>query len=428
MAFIELPAERVPVVAETEVLVVGGGAAGLAAAVASARAGADTLVVERYGYLGGMASGGLIILLLTLDDGNGRQVVGGVCQEMVDRLWARGAAYFPPRDHWGLDDEGLIEHYRRWGLVWGRGPHRVRYSVAFDPEEFKFVAVDMLEDAGARLRLHTWAVRPVVEGEFIRAVVFLSKAGLEAITCRVVVDATGDGDIFAAGGEAYEKELVTPWLWFRMGNVQALDRAIELGKGRFFRSLGGWFFRTLGEGRALMPWGASDHTDRRIDATSPDDLTYAEVQCRRLVRDEVDRLRREVPGFENAYINDIAPQLGITESRRLAGMYVLRAADVNGSFDDVVALTGNWTRYGDLYRIPYRSLLPRRLRNLLVAGRCIAVEHKVHHATKEIPACMATGQAAGVAAALAARAGIAVHQVDVRVLQERLREQGAILD
>ncbi len=164
-AWVELPAQRVPVIAEADVLVVGGGSAGIAAAVAAARQGARTILAERYGYLGGLASGGLIILLLTLDDGAGRQVVAGLCQELVERLEARGACYYPPREEWGSPDPALIEKYRRWGLVWGSGPHRVRYSVAYDPEDFKFVANQWLQEAGVRLMMHLWASDLVIEGD-----------------------------------------------------------------------------------------------------------------------------------------------------------------------------------------------------------------------------------------------------------------------
>src|SRR5512134_2759545 len=127
--YISEPSRSTSVKAETEVLVIGGGSAGVAAAVAAARNGADVILVERLGYLGGLATGGLIILLLTLDDGRGRQVIGGLCQEMTDRLAARGAAYFPAPGEWGRSDEALVERDRRFGLGWGRAPHRVRYSV-----------------------------------------------------------------------------------------------------------------------------------------------------------------------------------------------------------------------------------------------------------------------------------------------------------
>src|SRR6185369_4445610 len=199
-----------------QVLVVGGGAAGTAAAIAAARQGAETMLVERYGSLGGLATGGLIILLLTLDDGNGNQVIGGLCQEMVDRLVRRRAAFHPAAADWGKYDEALVERDRRWGLVWGAGPHRVRYSVAYDPEEFRFAVNEMVEDSGVRLLLHVWACEPLIEHGRVRGVTLQSKAGRAAILADVVIDATGDGDLFAAAGAAYDLERVLPWLWFRM--------------------------------------------------------------------------------------------------------------------------------------------------------------------------------------------------------------------
>ena len=143
--------------------------------------------------------------------------------------------------------------------------------------------------------------------------------------------------------------------------------------------------------------------------------------------EEVDRLRSQTPGFEQAYLTDIALTLGITESRRLVGRYVLTREDLDQPFDDVVAVTGHWTKYGCVYQIPYRSLLPQRIDNLLAAGRCISVDHRAHHATKEIPACFATGEAAGVAAALALRANLTPREVDISTLQRALLKAGAWL-
>ena len=414
-----LPAQRLPVVARCDVLVVGGGSAGLAAALAARRQGADVVLVERYGYLGGLASGGLIILLLTMDDGAGRQVVAGLCQELVERLDARGACFHPPRREWGDANPELVERYRRWGLVWGAAPHKVRYSVAYDPEEFKFVANQWVAEADVRLMYHRWASDLVLEGDRITHVVFTSKAGRQAIACDAVIDATGDGDLFVLAGEPFELEQVHPWLWFRLSGVEDTDAARAAGEGPFFR--------TVRPGQALMPWGAADRIDRRIDATNPDDLTYAEVECRRMVMEEVERLRSQAPGFERAYLTDVALTLGITESRRLVGRHVLRREELDQPFEDVVAVTGHWTKYDCTYQIPYRSLLPQGVSNLLAAGRCISVDHRVHHATKEIPACFATGEAAGVAAALALRRGVAPPELDVSELQQALRKAGAWL-
>ncbi len=420
-------ARELPVVAECDVLVAGGGSAGIAAAAAAARAGAETILVERYGSLGGMATGGLIILLLSLDDGRGRQVVGGLCQELVERLAARGAALYPRPEEWGSPDPELVEHYRRFGLVWGREPHAVRYSVAYDPEELRFVANELLAEAGVRLRLHTWIAQPIVVDGAVRGVITESKAGREAFLAKVVVDATGDGDLFAAAGEPFGLEPVHPWLWFRMGNVRGADDAILGSEGRFFRALGGRFFKTLGPGRTLMPWGIADAVDRKIDPTSPDELSWAEVECRKRVMSVVDELKRGVDGFEDAYLEDLAWQLGIHESRRLEGRYILGRRDEGNSFDDTIAYTGDWVRYGATYEIPYRCLLPQEIEQLLVAGRCISADRRVHQATKEIPPCIATGEAAGVAAALSAATGVPTSAVDVTELQTALRRAGAIL-
>jgi glycine/D-amino acid oxidase-like deaminating enzyme len=416
---VRIPGADIPVIATPDVLVVGGGSAGLSAAVAASRNGADTLLLERFSYAGGLATGGLIILLLTLDDGAGRQAIGGLCQEIVDRMAARNAVYHPPESEWNDPDSALVEHCRRWGLVWGSGPHRVRYSVAFEPHEFIFAADAMLAEAGVWTLYQTWACDAVMEGDRISAVVVQNKAGRGAIVPRVVVDASGDGDVFASAGEPFESEKVHPWLWFLMSGVANLDEALDSTRGLFFRA--------IGDGRALVPWGGEARVSRKIDATDPQEVSEALVECRRMVMDEADRLKATVPGFGSAHISMMADQLGITESRRLIGDYVMTREDLDRPFDDTIARTGHWTKYACSYNIPYRSLLPRGTANLLAAGRCISVDHRVHHATKEIPACMATGQAAGTAAAMAAAMGIAPQNVDVSALRARLRGEGAIL-
>lgn len=414
------PARRTPVIAETDVLVVGGGSAGIAAAVAAARGSARTMLIERYGSLGGLATNGLIVLLLTLDDGRGKQVVAGLCQEFVERLSARNACCFPPQDEWGSPDAALVERYRRYGLVWGSGPHAVRYSVAYDPEEFKVEADQLLMEAGVDLRFHRWAVGVVRDGVRLTHVIFESKAGREAVACKTVIDCTGDADIAALAGEPFESERVHPWLWFRTANVDI--PAAEASTGRFS------YYRTPNANGRLHPWAAAERIAHDIDATNPDDLTFAEVECRRLVRAELDRLREKEPGFDGAYLAGFAATLGITESRRLAGRYVLAREDMDGSpFADTIAVTGHWTKYGSIYHIPYRSLLPPGLENLLAAGRCISVDHRTHHATKEIPACFATGEAAGTAAAVALQRGTQAAQVDIGAVQAALIRAGAYL-
>jgi len=418
---IQEPSRETPVLARTEVLVVGGGTAGVAAAVAAARAGAEVTLVERYGSLGGLATGGLIALLLTLDDGRGRPVIGGLCQEVTERMTAAGGAFHPPASEWGSDDPELLRKYFEWGLLWGgaNAQHRVRYAVAYDPELLRAILNEVVLEAGVDLRLHMWGADALVEGDRVIGVTFQSKAGRGAILADVVIDASGDGDLLASAGCATEQVTVHPWLWFRMGGVSDVDAALAAGRG---------CFRTPNPGVVLFPWGSMASLDRKIDPTDPRDLTIAEIECRRLVMQEVRALRRETPGMENAHVCNIATQLGITESRRLLGRFVLTRGHMDTDFDDAICITGHWTKYGAVYAIPYRCLQTREFPNLLAAGRIISVDHRVHHATKEIPACMAVGEAAGQAAALALSHGGDASAVDAAELRRRLVTSGALLD
>jgi len=415
------PPRETPVLKRTEVLVVGGGSAGVSAAVAAARAGAEVTLVERYGSLGGLATGGLIALLLSLDDGLGRQVIGGLCQEVVERTARKGGAFHPPRGEWGEDDPELVARYFRWGLVWGgaRAHHRVRYSVAYDPEVLRWVLAELVQEAGVDLLFHMWGAQAVVEGDRTRGAIFESKAGRQAILADVVIDATGDLDIAVSAGCGFELERIHPWLWFRMGGVADVEAALERGEA---------FFRTPNPGVVLAPWGSATRLGRSIDATDPRDLTFAELECRRIVMEEVARLRESVPEMATAHLCNIATQLGITESRRLVGRHVLRREEMDRDFDDAICVTGHWTKYGAVYAIPYRCLQAREQVNLLAAGRLISVDHQVHHATKEIPACMAVGEAAGLAAAMALEHGGEVARVDPAALRARLVAGGALLD
>ena len=400
------PARDLPVTDHPDVLVVGAGSAGIAAAVAAARRGADVLLVERYGFIGGLATFGLINLLLTLDDGCGNQVVAGLCQEVVDRLTARGDARAPAPHDWGSTDAADVDAWRPWGLIWGAPPDVVRYSVAFDPEAFCDVSIDLLRAAGVRLRLHSWCAHAYAPDGRIEAVVLESKRGREVVLPRIVVDASGDGDVMVAAGAAFASIAIPPHLWFRMGGLD--DAAVdEIG------------FRTTARGRALVPWGP---LDRRVDPTDPDDLTAAELECRDAVRAAVARVRERHP---DAWLDDVAKMIGITESRRLVGEYVLEKSDGDRRFADAIARTGHWTRRAVVFDVPYRSLTTASVRNLLVSGRCISASRYVHQATKEIPAAMATGEAAGAAAALAVDGD--VHLLDVAVLRRDLAAGGAIV-
>jgi len=402
------PARDVPVIGRPDVLVVGGGAAGISAALAAARRGATTWLIEQSSALGGLATVGLINLLLTLDDGNGTQVVAGLCQEFVDRLDAMGEALYPSKDQWNREDAAAVDEWRRWGLIWG-APESVRYSVAFDPDAFIDVSIDALTAAGVRVRLHTWFAGVAMEDGAIAAVLVESKNGREAIVPAVVVDATGDGDVVERAGAPSERKSIPPHLWFRVGGVAEDAPA-------------GFWFRTTGRGRALVPWGPSPN---RVDGCDADDLTRALLECRAGAREAFLALRDQ-PGFEHAWLDDYAHLLGITESRRLIGDHVLTKEEADVRFPDAIARTGHWTRREVVFDIPYRCLTAPGHRNLLAVGRCISTTRYVHQATKEIPAAMATGEAAGAAAVAAARADVDVHAVDVYALRADLVAQGAI--
>ncbi len=403
------PAREVPVIGRPDVLVVGAGSAGVAAAIAAARGGADTWLIEQSSSLGGLATVGLINLLLTLDDGAGHQVVAGLCQEFVDRMQSAGRCRFPTEGEWNREEADLVAKWRGWGLVWG-APESVRYSVAFDPDAFIDVAIAALGESGARLRMHTSFAGVALVDSAIAAVLVESKKGREAILPRVVIDATGDGDVFVATGAEYEQVTIPPHLWFRVGGVEGGPRQLV--------------FDTVDAGRVLVPWGP--HADR-VDPCDPDDLTRAELACRAGAAAAFAGLRASDPAFAHAWLDDYARMLGITESRRLVGDHVLAKEEGDLHFPDAIARTGHWTKRGVVYEIPYRCLTTAAADNLLVAGRCISATRYVHQATKEIPAAMATGEAAGTAAAIAAATGTGARSVNVDAVRSALRAAGADL-
>ena len=405
------PERDLSIIGRPDVLVVGGGCAGVAAALAAARRGADTWLVERSGIVGGLATVGLINLLLTLDDGAGTQVVAGICQEFVDRMTAAGRAVAPDRAQWNSEDPGLVRFWKEAGLVWG-APESVRYSVAYDPESFVDVSYELLRAAGVRLCLHSLFATAYTDGGRVVAAVLESKRGREVVVPFVVVDATGDADVAAACGAPLELEPIPPHLWFRVGGVEP------------DADLGPFSFRTLDRGRILVPWGPHPN---RVDPTDPDSMTAAELECRLAARQAFEGMRAGIRGWSDAWIDDYARMLGITESRRLVGRYVMTKADADQAMADAVARTGHWTRRAVWFDIPFRSLTTDAVSNLVVAGRCISTTRYVHQATKEIPAAMATGEAAGAAAALAAGSGSSVLEVQIESLRRDLSAAGAIV-
>jgi succinate dehydrogenase/fumarate reductase flavoprotein subunit len=428
---------QVPILDRTEVLVVGGGPAGLAAAIAAARQGVQVDLIERYGYVGGMATGGLVLMLDRMGNDEGQQVVRGFAEEVIDRLEEMGAVIYPPREVWGSRDAGAVGVWRHIGAV-GPKSRRVRYSPTIDPEYLKILGARMLEEAGVKCLFHAWACSAVVSDGAVQGVIFESKSGRLAVLAQVVVDCTGDGDIFASAGAEFERQDLPLALVFRLGGVdlerangfvnqhpeefEALVKGLTQagGTGGGVGGLNAIYYRTVREG---IVW--CNNSVPTEDALDIEELTRVEKERRETALVTLEFFRKNLPGFEEAFLLDTAPQLGTRGSRRLVGEHTLTRDEWmrEERFPDVVAMSSPRTEGEPLIHIPYGCLVPQKLEGLLAAGRCISVDTPVHGCVRLIPPSLATGQAAGTAAALAVQGGVEPKGIDRGELQASLREQ-----
>ncbi len=458
------PARQTNVVDEADVVVVGGGPAGAAAALAAARSGAKTVLVERYGHLGGMATGGLVILIPHLSDGTREQQVAGICQEMIGRLDAVGGVVHPRYEDLGSTDPKLVNKWKEYLFFVVGG--KVRLSVMVDPEILKCVLNDMMEEAGVKLFLHSWGTQALVEEKRVRGVFFESKSGRRAILSKVVIDATGDGDIFATAGAPYDGQMDPKArisrlaLIFQMANVdtERFSRFMSEEQPTYaelmykLESLGG-FSMVLRGFRDDVVWvnnyfpkwvpnymdsfvtETSDEVAERrfLSALSFEDLTWVEVNGRKGMLITHNFLKKNVPGFEKSFIMNVAPQIGTRGSRRLLGEYFVTERDIRAGtvFDDTIAvcppIDANVSPDHPHMCIPYRSMLPREIENLLVAGRCFSSDLVANDVLNIIPFCLQMGEAAGAAAAMAAKANVTPGEIDVKTLQRRLIDQNVVL-
>jgi hypothetical protein len=436
--------QEVQVCATADVIVVGGGPAGAAAALASARTGADTVLVERYGHLGGLATGGLVLLIMPMSDAAGKQQIAGLCQEMVDRLDKLGASIHPRYEDLGSDDKELVNYWLARGCRFFAGEGRVILNVLFDPEMLKCVLNDMVEEAGVKLFLHSWGSRAIVEDNSVRGVIFESKSGRQALLGKVIVDATGDGDIFASAGAAFDATTVPELrssklaLVFRIGNVDSAEfagfrasRQREYdGLMREVESLGG-FSMWLPTWTNGVLW--FNNYLPGLNGLSVEDLTWVEINARKKMLLTHDFFKKRVPGFEKSFIVDTASQVGVRVTRRLIGEHVVTEQEMQSGtlHEDTIAIVParQWAQsiVEPLVYIPYRSLLPRDVENLLVAGRCFSSDHVANDVLSPIQCCVAMGQAAGTSAALATMQGISPRMVNRLALQQRLRAQNVPL-
>lgn len=414
----------------SEVLVVGGGPAGVAAAVTAARSGASVTLLERYAFLGGLASGGMV---LVLDDMiNGQEItVTGIVSEYVERLQKLGLAVVPPPG----DRQRSRELWNKWGRFGTYdfhahgSPKPICYAAAFDPDGWKRVSNDLVREAGVTVRMHSWFSRPIVEDGVMRGVIAETKSGPQAHLADVVIDTTGDIDVASRAGAEYIEGSYITTLVFRLGGVdtaraeefeQADPKAAREANRRIKRTLGGawelWWMKTPLPG---VVWCNAPHM-RGFSGIDPDSLTQADFAARDRIVEAVDIVKEILPGFEDCYILDSAPQIGVRQTRLLRGEYVMTKDDVvqRRHFSDTVAR-------GRDYYYPYRSLLPLGVEQLIVAGRHYSATPEAQKASREIPPCMAMGQAAAVASTLAIAQQIPVREVAAADIQRGMRRHGA---
>jgi len=460
MRTITEPSREIPVVADADVVVCGGGPGGFPAAIAAARHGAKTILIERYGFMGGLATAGLVAPILghTAHESN-TPIVEGILREVTERMHALGCA-----PAW---EEALEE----WGI-------------RFDAEALKVVIDEMCQEAGVELLLHTLVTDVVKDGDSIAAVIVENKSGRRAVVGKVFIDATGDADVaYRAGaptthGRAFDSRNQAMGSFFHLAGFGPLDQRRVRELHRLIRhEMEKGKFHFYNEGFMNCNAYHTDHTSANMtraggNPTVVTDLVRAEISIRRNVWELVRYLRAEVPGFENCYVQQTSFQVGPRESRQIVGLYTLTGDDIrNGAkFEDAIARGSWWIDIhcplgkaypvhlcvaecpkgadcpywaaehesmrsqrelfppkGDWYDIPYRCLLSVSIPNLLSSGRCISATHEGMAGARVMGTCVAIGQAAGTAAALAVAEGVSPADINISQLRELLRGDGQLV-
>lgn len=417
----------------TDILVVGGGPAGAIAAIAAARQGHSVVLVERYGFLGGVSTTVLDTFcgFYVRDGDQSRKIVGGTPDLLLAELKRRNAVLVRQSGYWKAGD-----------------------VITYDPSVLKVVWENQAIQAGVKILFHSFAADAILDCGRIQGAIVVGKGGWLKIEARVVIDASGDADVAAAAGAPFEKgpDLQVMSTTFWAGNVD-IDAARQISKDELAILLAD----AIARGSFQLPAGGGSYSlttlpsvmavnmvrIAAVDPTDPWQLTQAEIEGRRQALEYHRFLKERVPGFENSCVTSLGTQIGVRESRRILGDYRLSRKDVleGRHFSDGVALCA-WpleehhpqkeTRLeylpdGHTYAIPYRCLLPQGIEGLLVAGRCLSADHEAHASVRVMAQCMAMGQAAGIAAGLAIQGQSSPRDVNIEELCARLRAAGAIL-
>ena len=440
-SYIAEPERRIPVCAQTDVIVVGGGPAGVAAAVSAARNGSKTMLIERYGHLGGMATGGLVILIPHMSDGSNIQQIQGINQEWLDRLDKQGGALHPSNDELGSAEAGSLN---KWSLYFSCVVNgRVRQSVYVEPEILKCVMSDMITESGVELALHCYGARALMQDGRVSGVIFESKSGRMAVQSKIVIDCTGDGDIFASAGADFEMEFGPDLrssmmaLVFRLGNVDYLKFAGWRAENpdqwpvmmKEMNRIAGFKVLPLPSARNDVVWVNNWLPGR--NCLDVNDLTDVETRVRQVMPMIHQYCKANIPGFENCFIFDTASQIGTRGSRRLKGLYRLDMDDFKSSrrYEDTVAVFPSISpdQIEHLIEFPYRAMIPETVDGIMAAGRCFSSSLQANDMLNLIPHCAAMGEAAGCAAAISVQSDYEAREVDIPKLRKTLIKQGAYL-
>lgn len=401
--FIIEPERKIPVVEKVDVLVVGGGPSGVAAAISASRAGASTLLIERYNHLGGLWTGGLVLPLLSThaENKNKKRV----------------------RTLFGVGDE-IYRELKSLDMTL----HEVNPII--DPEAAKYVMEVMMKNSGVKVFYHAWAANITMSDNTIKSVIIESKSGRVAILPKIVVDCTGDGDIFSMAGEDYDTMDYEIGLVHRLGNIDRINKnatgyqEMDIGGATPIPSVN-WVNMTGGKHENALDFKKLSELqrDHRIE-----------------IWEKVQQIKK-TPGYKEVFLLDTAPQQGVRMSRILNGKYKLTLEDsmTYKSFNDSIGISGAWinvmfngrsvsSENRPVWQIPYRALQPEKTNNLMVAGRCFSFEKDLFQDARIIGTCLVTGHGAGAAAAQAIRSGNSIHDLDIKKIQDILIAQNAKLN